>query len=239
MKTILISGGDGSLAQKIKSTQHTIYKLSKKEMDVMNLADIISAIKKYKPDYFIHTAAMTRPMIDHITNPQLSISTNIVGTGLVTCACIESTKVDFLPNVKLIYISTDYVYPGIDGNYKEDDALLPVNEYAWSKLGGECAVRLYNNSLILRMALCEKPFPHEKALCDIKKSYMYMDEAAELIPKLLDETGIINVGGSKSTPYDFAKKDNPNVEKIKLSNVNDVNMAKDSTMNINKLNNLI
>ena len=87
--------------------------------------------------------------------------------------------------IKLVYISTDYVYPCTEGNYSENSALFPVNEYAWSKLGGECAVKLYKNSLILRMALCQKPFPHPKALVDIKKSYLYMDKAASIILKLI------------------------------------------------------
>ena len=39
--------------------------------------------------------------------------------------------------IKLIYFSTNYVYPGNKGNYKEVDSVSPVNNYAWSKLGGE------------------------------------------------------------------------------------------------------
>ena len=60
-------------------------------------------------------------------------------------------------NIKLIYFSTNYVYPGKRGNYKEEDPLLPVNNYAWSKLGGEAAVQMYSNSLILRVSMTEKP----------------------------------------------------------------------------------
>ena len=52
-------------------------------------------------------------------------------------------------NVKLIYFSTNYVYPGTKGNYKETEPVLPVNNYAWSKLGGEASVP-YKNSLILK-----------------------------------------------------------------------------------------
>ena len=58
-----------------------------------------------------------------------------------------------LKNIKLIYFSTNYVYPGSKGNYKETDSLLPVNNYAWSKLGGEASVQLYKNSLILRVCM--------------------------------------------------------------------------------------
>ena len=234
MKKILISGGSGNLASEIvkANKEHKILSLSKKELNVCSKNKILSWLKKFKPDVFIHTAALTRPMVKHINHPNTSIETNIIGTSNVVLACIEL-------NIKVIYISTDYVYSCTDGNYSEEDALLPVNEYAWSKLGGECAVKLYKNSLILRMALCQQPFPHPKALVDIKKSYLYMDEAAKIILKLLDQKGIINVGGETMSPFEFARKDNPNVKKITLDEVGDVKMGKDASMNVNKMENLI
>jgi dTDP-4-dehydrorhamnose reductase len=142
-------------------------------------------------------------------------------------------------NIKLIYISTDYVYPCTKGNYTESDPLLPVNEYAWSKLGGECAVKLYNNSLILRMALCQYPFPHDKALIDVKKSYLYMHDAADIIFKLVNETGVFNVGGKAISPYEFAKPENPLVGKIKMQEVNNVKMGRDASMNVSKMKKLL
>jgi len=227
---IIISGGNGNLATEIKKAnrEHEIIAPLKEELNVHSLEDCYMFLNTLKPDVFIHTAALTRPMIKHIESPEISIKTNIVGTSNVVLACIEN-------NTKLIYISTDYVYPCTNGNYSEKDALLPVNEYAWSKLGGECAVKLYNNSLILRMALCQQPFPHPKALVDIKKSYLYMNEAATIILKLINETGIINIGGETMSPFEFAKKDNPNLEKISLNEVGDVKMGKDASMNINKM----
>ena len=234
MKKILISGGNGNLASEIvkANKEHKILSLSKKELNICSKNKILSWLKIFKPDVFIHTAALTRPMVKHINHPNTSIETNIIGTSNIVLACMEL-------NIKVIYISTDYVYPCTDGNYSEEDALLPVNEYAWSKLGGECAVKLYKNSLILRMALCQQPFPHPKALVDIKKSYLYMDEAAKVILKLLDQKGIINVGGETMSPFEFARKNNPNVKKITLNDVGDVKMGKNASMNINKMKNLI
>ena len=95
-----------------------------------------------------------------------SIDINIIGTSNVVKVCDEF-------NIKLIYFSTGYVYPGIKGNYKETDSVLPINNYAWSKLGGECAVAMYKNSLILRITMCEKPFLYKKAFYDIETNFMY------------------------------------------------------------------
>ena len=171
-------------------------------------------------------------MIKHIESPDSSIRNNIIGTSNVVLTCIKY-------NIKLIYISTDYVYPCTKGNYTEDSTLFPVNEYAWSKLGGECAVKLYKNSLILRMALCQKPFPHPKALVDVKKSYLFMDKAAKVILKLINKKGTINVGGNPLSPYEFIKKSNPNIKKIYLNEIKDVNMGVDASMNIDKLNKIL
>ena len=142
-------------------------------------------------------------------------------------------------NKKIIYLSTDYVYPGKDGNYKETDTMKPFTKYGWSKLGGECAVQMYDNHLILRLAMNKKPFPHPKALTDMRKSLIYIDDAAKITLKLLDETGIINVGGKSQSVYEFVKETNPDIEPITLSDVSDVNMATDCTMDTTKMEEIL
>tara|TARA_R110000868_G_scaffold18531_9_gene81355 strand:+ start:3261 stop:3992 length:732 start_codon:yes stop_codon:yes gene_type:complete len=237
MKKVLISGGSGKLAREIikQSKEYRVILPHKEEMDVRNLKDVLRCIDSYKPDYFIHAAAYTRPMSKHQENPHISLQTNIVGTSNVTLACMKY-------NTKLIYISTDYVYPGIDGNYHEDDPLSPFQvesdgntKYGWSKLGGECAVRMYDNSLILRLCMCDYPFPHNVALVDVKKNLMYNFQAANVILKLLDHKGVINVGGKAQSVYDFVSKKNPYIKKGSKLDVKDVIIAPDTTMNISRL----
>ena len=82
----------------------------------------------------------------HEKNPSKSIFLNIIGTSNLVRACSEK-------KIKIVYFSTSYVYPGRKGNYKESDSVLPWNNYGWSKLGGECAVKMYKNSLILRACM--------------------------------------------------------------------------------------
>ena len=64
---------------------------------------------------------------------------------------------------------------------------------------------------------------------------MYIDEAAEICLKLLDKTGIINIGGEPTNSYEFIKHERPNIEKIYRKDILDVNMAEDSTMNLDKM----
>lgn len=238
---IMISGGKGNLAQEIieQSNGQDIVAPSRQEMNVSNLWEIEDEIKHYNPDVFIHAAAYTRPMHKHQNNPDKSIQANIIGTSNVVLACMKH-------NIKLVYISTDYVYPGTNGNYNEDDALSPfignsdgVTKYGWSKLGGECAVRMYDNSLILRTCICDYPFPHGQALTDVKKSLMYNFEAARVILKLLNEKGVINLGGNSQSVYDFASKKNPSINKITRQDVKDVHIAPDTSMNTSKLKEIL
>ena len=82
--------------------------------------------------------------------------------------------------------------------------MLPVNSYAWSKLGGEASVHLYKYSLILRVCMTEKPFIHKNAFANVKLNFIFHDELAKILVKILDKKGIINVGGPTKTVYDFA-----------------------------------
>ena len=234
MKRILISGGNGEFAKELQrhNTKYEIVAPSKKEMDITKTEDIDYFIYSNKPDYFIHAGALTRPMVIHESEPNKSIITNIIGTSNVVLACMKY-------NLKLIYLSTDYVYPGIEGNYGEDDYLKPFTNYGWSKLGGECAVRLYDNHLILRMAMNKRPFPHPKALVDMKKSLMYIDDASKVVLELLDEMGTINIGGKSQSVYNFVKESNPNIGKIYLNDIEDVNMATDCSMDTTKMKELL
>ena len=228
-KKILISGGNGKFASELIIHGSGIFDISspnRARMNINNPRQIYCNIVKFNPDYFIHTAAMTRPMKNHEISPLKSMKTNIEGTCNIVDACSTT-------NVKLIYISTDYVYPGEKGNYSEKDGVLPFTKYGWSKLGGECAVQMYDNSLILRVAMCEKPFPHRYAMIDVKKSSIFNDEAAKITLQLLDETGIINIGGPNQSIYDFAVQ-HQNVRPLTRSGA-DSTMMPDVSMNTDKL----
>ena len=206
MKKIVFTGGSGRFGSIIKKSKSK-YKLffpSRKELDVNNLKKIKNYLKKIKPNYLVHMAAVSRPMSIHEKNINLSIKTNIIGTSNIGLACFEK-------NIKLVYFSSSYVYPGVSGNYKETDPVKPEMNYSKSKLGGECAVSMYKNSLILRICMTEKPFKHDKALVDAKTSFMYQDEFKEIFFKLINKKGIINIGGKSQSIYNFAKKDNPKV----------------------------
>ena len=140
-----------------------------------------------------------------------------------------------LNNVKIIFFSTSYIYPGKKGNYSEKDALLPWNNYGWSKLGAESAVQMYKNSLIIRACMTEEPFTHKFAFSNVKSNFIFHREFANIFLKILHLKGVLNIGGPKQSIYDFAKKYNKKVKKIKSKNELPVNMD----MSLKKLKKII
>jgi len=230
LKRIVITGGDGRFAQILKRDNKKLDILypGKKELDILNLNSIRKYLTKNKPKYLIHAAALSRPMDIHDKQISTSIDLNIIGTANIVKVCSEL-------KIKLIYFSTGYVYEGRIGNYKETDPILPINNYAWSKLGGECAVAMYKNSLILRITMCEKPFLHEYAFDDIKSNFIFHEEVIKIIPKILDKTGILNIGGKIQSIYSFAKKTNKDVKKKSGEKL----FPKNISMNVKKLNKIM
>lgn len=238
MKRILVTGGAGKFATNIKRYSeelgYSVLDPNKKQMDVTSFwgCERYFYANQFDFDYVIHAAGLSSPTRRHEKKPTDSIQKNIIGTANVTLHCERFKK-------KMIYISTNYVYPGIDGDYNEQSELKPFNNYGWSKLGGECAVHHYKDSLILRICMNARPFPHDKAFTDVISSHMFNDEAAKITLKLLDEVGIINVGGRAQSVYDFIKDYDSNIGKISVKEINDVRVNLNSSMNIDKMKRLL
>ena len=231
---VVVSGGSGRFGNVMKMDKNN-YKLffpTRKELDITKFKSIKNYLKKNKPKYFIHLAGLSRPMSMHERDLNKSIDLNIIGTANVTKACSEL-------NIKLIYFSTCYVYPGTKGNYKETDYLLPKNNYAWSKLGGESSVQMYKNSLILRACMTEKPFVHKKAFYDFITNFIFHEDIIKILFKLINKKGIINLGGKTQSAFSFAKKFNPKIKKISAIKVLGKNYPLNPSMNINKLNKIL
>ncbi len=210
-KKILVTGGNGRFAKILKKYNNKLNLIftTKKECNILDLKSIQKIFKKIKPNIVLHCAGLSRPMQIHEKYISNSIDLNIIGTANITKICEKY-------NVKLIYFSTGYVYEGTRGNYSEIDSVKPFNNYGLSKLGGECAVLMYKNSLVLRITMTEKPFLHKKAFSNLKTNYMFHEDLVKILPKLINQKGIINVGGKSQSVYSFAKSHDKNIKKIKV-----------------------
>lgn len=231
-KTIF-TGGSGLLGSEFKKILPDIKYPSSKEFNVTDYAQMRGYLEPNGCDLIIHAAAFTSPpLIDK--DPLKAIEVNVIGTSNIVKLCSEF-------EARLIYISTDYVFKGDKGNYKEDDPVYPVNKYAWSKLGGECAARMYDKSLIIRTTFGPDVFPYNKAFVDQWTSRESVSAIAKKISKLIDKniTGVIHVGGKRKTVFEYAKNLDESRDIGELS-INDVSFAVpvDTSLNCEQYNKL-
>jgi dTDP-4-dehydrorhamnose reductase len=201
---VLFTGGTGLLGRHMMPLIAQALFPSHTEFDITDPSGMAAYLSGKTVSTILHAAAFTSPPKIN-ADPKLALDVNIVGTANLVRICMER-------NIKLLYISTDYVFKGDGGMYREDDPVLPANKYAWSKLGGECAVRMYDNALIIRTSFGDTVFPYEKAFVDQWTSRLRVDVLAKKLIKLLDSdlTGTIHVGGKRQTVMDYAKSISPN-----------------------------
>ena len=109
MLKIIVTGSEGRFGKVLQKFNKKLIFRNKKQLNILSLNSISKNFKKYRPSHILHLAGLSRPMKIHEQNINKSIDLNIIGT----CNLVkEASK----KNIKMIYLSTSYVYPGIKGN---------------------------------------------------------------------------------------------------------------------------
>jgi dTDP-4-dehydrorhamnose reductase len=203
MSTIIFTGGSGLLGSEFRKLRPDILYPSRSEFDITQYGVMEAFAQVHGCHLVIHAAAFTSPpAVDK--DPLKAAEVNIAGTVNVVKLCAQY-------RARLIYISTDYVFQGDEGGYAENDAVNPVNKYAWSKLGGECAARMYDGSLIVRTTFGPNRFPYERAFADQWTSREPVSMFAKKLSALVDKdiTGVVHVGGRRRTVLEYAQSLDP------------------------------
>ncbi len=191
---VCVTGGAGRLAQAL--TAYFPY-ADTPGKDFLDVADAGSCKRWFSTrtyDLIIHAAAKTA----HDASPAAYAAVNVGGTTNVTHWARKQ-------QARLVYTSTDYVYPADrPGPHRETDPLQPVNDYARSKLGGEAVVGLYDKSLIVRGSWYGF-LDHPSATTDGFTSKVPVGRAADWIASLAvsDVTGVVNIGGQRRSLYEI------------------------------------
>lgn len=232
MRNILITGGAGKLGSALTTTMEEAHIGTRQNFDFTNFQMMVNFLDS-NPEIntIVHCGAMVSPPK---VNEQIdkAIKENILGTALLSSLCFQR-------NIRLIYISTDYVFSGEKGNYKEEDELLPQNKYAWSKLGGECSVQMLNDFVIIRMSFGPDIFPYKAAFVDQYTSRETVSEIAKKIKNIALSSfkGVIHIGGTRKSVYEYALSiGSMNIEEISIKDMN-VKMPKDTSLNTDLYNN--
>lgn len=141
-------------------------------------------------------------------------------------------------DLKLVHISTDYIYANSPSFASENDAPASVsNWYSYTKLLSDGLVQLEaRNWLMFRCSFKPNPWPYERAWIDLKGHFGYVGDIAKDMIELIkhDAKGIFNVGSKLTSLYDLAGETNRNV----LPDVGSdgANRPYDITMSLAKLN---
>lgn len=189
------------------------------EMDITDGVSVTDFILNEKPAAIIHAAAMTQPDPCEL-DPIACWNVNVTATRFIMDAAAAIGSF-------LIYISTDFVFDGAAGPYRETDMPCPVNYYGSSKLAAEKAVMASPvDSCILRTVLVygkalsgmrpnlvswvkdslEQGTPI-KVVCDQWRTPTYVDDLARAVLLALERRpkGIYHVSGNEGmSPYDMA-----------------------------------
>lgn len=226
---ILLTGGSGLLGQELLKINPNMIAPPSRFFDVANIRDI-EKLQNLELDIIIHCAALLDNWALEKRKDRV-IETNIIGTANLAARCIRSS-------IRLVYLSTDYVYPGTKGDYKETDDLNPYNFYAWSKLGGECAVKGVTDHLIIRTSFGPSKFPYKQAFSDGWRSKDYVDIIAPMIYEaaVSNLQGVVNIGTDRKSMYSYAKERNKDVEPVLIRD-SGFDAPWDTSFNLTKWNN--
>ncbi len=219
--------GDGLLGSEIvKQTGWDYLSRKKDDFDIDDYACFESIKNIYNANIIINCIANT----DTYSNDRESHwHVNYVFVNRLIKFCNEN-------NIKLIHISTDYIYAGSVNNASEDDIPMHCNNwYGYTKLLGDGLVQLQaNNYLICRCTHKPFPFPYDNAWIDQVGNFDYVDVIANIIIEMVSKnlSGVYNVGTDTKTMYDLALMSRPVEASFTPSHV-----PKNQSMNLTKLNN--
>lgn len=152
---VLVTGASGFIgdyvAEKLVRDGYTVYAVYNKSMplfgqpikcDLLSEDSIKDVLKKISPDFIVHLAAMTDVDLCEVRQDECKR----MNVGVTEDICAYSN------NAFLVFISTDYVFDGVLGNYSEVDATNPLNYYGKSKLEAERYVLEKDDSCVLRIS---------------------------------------------------------------------------------------
>jgi nucleoside-diphosphate-sugar epimerase len=139
-------------------------------------------------------------------------------------------------DIKLVHISTDYLYSGSVSNASENDVPVHCNNwYGYTKLLADGLVQLEsNNYLICRCTHKPNPFPYDAAWIDQVGNFDYIDTISSLMIDMINKnlSGVYNLGTETKSIYQLALTTKENIKPIFSPD----NVPKNTSMNLSKLN---
>jgi len=207
---ILLTGGTGRLGTALRTLMPELVAPGREELDITDLSSVERAIEQHRPRVLVHAAAYT-DVARAETEKALCWKVNVEGTRNLVRAALKC-------DLYFVHISTDYVFWGDKGGYREDDPVGPVrNYYALSKLAAEEVVRVLPRYLIIRTSFRPSPFPYPVAYFDLYTSQDYLEVIAPQVALALQNLERIpyhtlHIATERKSVYELARRTRPKVE---------------------------
>ena len=230
----LLTGGSGNLGMELQKHLNC-YAPSHFAFDVCDITSEKIFDGKYKwvsnYDCIIHSAAYTNVANAETENNRV-VESNVLGSKNIF-------MLGSFYNKRVVYISTDYVYEGKSGNYKETDSPRPFNFYGFTKLAGESFANPEKDLIIRTSFKPNKPWAYPKAFIDLYTSADYVDVVSKKIISVIKKNlnGVINIGTERKSIYELARQRNSGVGEISVKDVKSVTLPRDVSMNLEKYDN--
>ncbi|MGY2894076.1 SDR family oxidoreductase [Deinococcus sp. UYEF24] len=210
---ILLTGGNGRLGTELQQLIPDIVAPGSTELDITDLGIVLDIVRRERPDLIVHAAAYTN--VGGAEKDRAKCWTvNVEGTRNMALAANEV-------GAKLLHISTDYVFDGEQGGYKETDTPGPtVNYYSLTKLVAEEAARSAAKHLIVRTSFRPREFAYPVAFSDVYTSQDYVDIIAPQIALVVDhapeiEDEVLHIATERKSVYELARRRKPDVREGK------------------------
>ena len=235
MQTVLITGANGfigSYLSRILLPDYNIVATGKgpcrldinhprfryKSMDFTNQNEVIEVLSSVQPDIIVHSGALSKPD-ECEQNKELAYHTNVTSTDFLL-------KEAYRLKSFFIFLSTDFVFSGEEGMYREDDSIAPVNYYGKTKVEAEALVKEYSfdwsivrtvlvygnplggrDNILTMVANNLKEGKPLKIFDDQVRTPTYVEDLAQSLKTIIDKKaiGIYHISGEDvRTPYQMA-----------------------------------
>ncbi len=210
---VLLTGGGGRLGTELRALLPElgaeVVAPPSAELDVTDSAQVGGVVRRESPSVIVHAAAYT-DVGGAERDYERCWAVNVVGTRNMAQAANAV-------GAKLVHISTDYVFSGDTGNYREDNTPGPVvNFYALSKLVAEEAARAAAQHLIIRTSFRPREFQYPVAYSDVFTGQDYVDLIAPMIALAVChsseiEDEVLHIVTERKSVYDLARRRRPDV----------------------------